>query len=51
MLGERGKVLLGVIDQASHALCAVVSIIMKVTIGKYGVVTLVSLAHLMAASI
>ena len=60
MLGERGKVLLGVIDQASHALFAVVSIIMKAapigafgamafTIGKYGVVTLVSLAHLMAA--
>src|SRR6201997_2753945 len=60
MLGERGKVLLGVIDQASHALFAVVSIIMKAapigafgamafTIGKYGVVTLVSLAHLLAA--
>ena len=60
MLGERGKVLLGVIDQVSHALFAVVSIIMKAapigafgamafTIGKYGVVTLVSLAHLMAA--
>ena len=59
-LGERGKVLLGVIDQASHALFAVVGIIMKVapigafgamafTIGKYGVATLVSLAHLMVA--
>src|SRR5436190_9488025 len=60
MLGERGKALLGVIDQASHALFAVVGIIMKVapigafgamafTIGKYGVATLVSLAQLMAA--
>src|SRR4051794_21646178 len=29
-LGERGKVLLGVIDQASHALFAVVGIIMRV---------------------
>ena len=46
-LGERGKTLLGVIDQASHALFGVVGIIMKVapigafgamafTIGKYG---------------
>jgi aerobic C4-dicarboxylate transport protein len=53
-------VLLGVIDQASHALFAVVGIIMKAaplgafgamafTIGKYGVATLVSLAHLMIA--
>src|SRR6476660_4591 len=60
MLGERGQVLLVVIDQASHALFAVVGIIMKAaplgafgamafTIGKYGVATLVSLAHLMAA--
>src|SRR3954463_4312018 len=59
-LGERGKALLNVIDQASHALFAVVGIIMKVapigafgamafTIGKYGVATLVSLAHLMVA--
>ena len=59
-LGERGKALLGVIDQASHALFAVVGIIMKVapigafgamafTIGKYGVATLLSLAHLMIA--
>jgi aerobic C4-dicarboxylate transport protein len=59
-LGERGKVLLGVIDQASHALFGAVGIIMKVapigafgamafTIGKYGVVTLLSLAKLMAA--
>ena len=29
-LGERGQALLGVIDQASHALFAVVGIIMKV---------------------
>jgi aerobic C4-dicarboxylate transport protein len=59
-LGERGKVLLGVIDQASHALFGVVGIIMKVaplgafgamafTIGKYGVATLLSLAQLMLA--
>ncbi len=59
-LGERGKVLLGVIDQASHALFGVVGIIMKVapigafgamafTIGKYGVATLLSLAKLMVA--
>ena len=60
MLGARGQLLLGVIDQASHALFAVVGIIMKAaplgafgamafTIGKYGVATLVSLAHLMIA--
>jgi aerobic C4-dicarboxylate transport protein len=60
MLGARGELLLGVIDQASHALFAVVGIIMKAaplgafgamafTIGKYGVATLVSLAHLMIA--
>ena len=59
-LGERGKLLLGVIDQASHALFGVVGIIMKVapigafgamafTIGKYGIVTLLSLAKLMVA--
>ncbi len=59
-LGERGKVLLGVIDQVSHALFGVVGIIMKVapigafgamafTIGKYGVATLFSLAKLMIA--
>jgi aerobic C4-dicarboxylate transport protein len=59
-LGDRGKLLLGVIDQAGHALFGVVGIIMKVapigafgamafTIGKYGVVTLLSLAKLMAA--
>ncbi|MEJ0075575.1 MAG: dicarboxylate/amino acid:cation symporter [Alphaproteobacteria bacterium] len=59
-LGERGKALLNVIDQASYALFGVVSIIMKVapigafgamafTIGKYGVGTLWSLAWLMFA--
>jgi aerobic C4-dicarboxylate transport protein len=59
-LGQRGQALLGVIDQASHALFGVVGIIMKVaplgafgamafTIGKYGLSTLVSLAHLMIA--
>src|SRR5258708_29091221 len=59
-LGERGKALLNVIDQASYALFGVVGIIMKVapigafgamafTIGKYGVATLLSLAKLMAA--
>jgi aerobic C4-dicarboxylate transport protein len=60
MLGERGKMVLGVIDQAGHALFAVVGIIMKAapigafgamafTIGKYGVATLFSLAQLMIA--
>src|SRR3954467_12971380 len=59
-LGERGKSLLNVIDQASYALFGVVGIIMKVapigafgamafTIGKYGIVTLLSLAQLMLA--
>src|SRR5437016_4340803 len=58
-LGERGKSLLNVIDQASYALFGVVGIIMKVapigafgamafTIGKYGVATLLSLGALMA---
>src|SRR5881227_1553904 len=57
-LGERGKSLLNVIDQASYALFGVVGIIMKVapigafgamafTIGKYGVATLLSLAQLL----
>src|SRR6185503_4890052 len=57
-LGQRGQALVGVIDQASHAFFGVVAIIMKVaplgafgamafTIGKYGLMTLVSLAHLM----
>jgi aerobic C4-dicarboxylate transport protein len=59
-LGERGKLLLGVIDQTSHALFGIVGIIMKVaplgafgamsfTIGKYGVATLLLLAKLMLA--
>jgi aerobic C4-dicarboxylate transport protein len=59
-LGQRGQALLGVIDQASHALFGVVGIIMKVaplgafgamafTIGKYGVGTLTSLAQLMVS--
>jgi aerobic C4-dicarboxylate transport protein len=59
-LGERGKSLLNVIDQASYALFGVVGIIMKVapigafgamafTIGKYGLATLLSLAQLMIA--
>ena len=60
MLGERGKPLLGVIDQAAHALFGIVGIIMKAaplgafgamafTIGKYGVATLLSLGQLMVA--
>ena len=59
-LGERGKVLLSVIEQASQALFGVVGVIMKVapigafgamafTIGRYGLVTLLSLGQLMAA--
>jgi len=59
-LGERGRVLLGVIDQASYALFGVVGIIMKVaplgafgamafTIGTYGIGTLFSLGKLMVA--
>ena len=59
-LGARGKALLGVIDEAGHALFGVVGIIMKFapigafgamafTIGKYGIATLLSLAKLMAA--
>jgi aerobic C4-dicarboxylate transport protein len=60
LLGERGKPLLNLIDIVSHALFGVVGIIMRVaplgafgamafTIGKYGVGSLVSLGHLMAA--
>ena len=59
-LGERGKALLNVIDQASHALFGVVGIVMKAaplgafgamsfTIGRYGIVTLLSLGQLMAS--
>ena len=58
-LGERGKLLLGVIDEASHAFFGVVGIIMKAapirafgamafTIGKYGVASLLQLGQLMA---
>jgi aerobic C4-dicarboxylate transport protein len=57
-LGERGKPLLGIIDQAAHVFFGIVGIIMKVapigafgamafTIGKYGLGTLVSLGSLM----
>ena len=60
LLGECGKPLLNLIDIVSHALFGVVGIIMRVaplgafdamafTIGKYGVGSLVSLGHLMAA--
>src|SRR4249920_123954 len=57
MLGARGQVLLGVIDQASHAMFAVIGIIMKAaplgafgamafTIGKYGAGSLGNLLDL-----
>ena len=57
-LGERGKPLLHIIDQAAHVFFGIVGIIMKVaplgafgamafTIGKYGVGSLVSLGALM----
>src|SRR5438874_4249163 len=60
MLGERGKPVLEFIDTVSHALFNIVGIIMRVaplgafgamafTIGKYGLGTLLSLGHLMAA--
>jgi len=59
LYGEKGKPLLNIIDQASHALFGVVGIIMSVapigafgamafTIGKYGVGSLASLGKLMA---
>ncbi len=59
-LGERGKMLLGVIDQTSHALFGVVRLIMvfapigafgamAFTIGKFGITALLSLGQLMAA--
>ena len=59
-LGERGKPLLGIIDQTAHVFFKIVGIVMKVapigafgamafTIGKYGVGTLVSLGQLMLA--
>jgi aerobic C4-dicarboxylate transport protein len=60
LLGERGKPVLNLIDIISHALFGIVGIIMRVaplgafgamafTIGKYGLGSLVSLGHLMAA--
>ena len=58
-LGERGKPLLDIIDQAAHVFFGIVGIVMKVaplgafgamafTIGKYGIGTLLSLGKLMA---
>ena len=60
MMGERGKPVIALINAVSHGLFNVVGIIMRVaplgafgamafTIGKYGVVTLLSLGKLMAA--
>ncbi len=59
-LGEKGAPVLKLIDDLSHIMFAIVGIIMRVapigafgamafTIGKYGIVTLVSLGQLMAA--
>jgi len=59
-LGERGKPLLGIIDQTAHVFFKIVGIVMRVapigafgamafTIGKYGVGTLLSLGQLMLA--
>ena len=59
-LGERGKLLLNIIDQAAHTFFGIVGIVMKAaplgafgamafTIGKYGIATLLSLGKLMAA--
>ncbi|MYM22483.1 C4-dicarboxylate transporter DctA [Duganella sp. FT135W] len=58
LLGERGKPLVKLIDDASHAIFGVVNIVMKVapigafgamafTIGKYGIKSLLPLASLM----
>jgi aerobic C4-dicarboxylate transport protein len=60
MMGERGKPVIALINAVSHGLFNVVGIIMRAapigafgamafTIGKYGVVTLLSLGKLMAA--
>jgi len=60
LLGERGRPVLNLIDIVSHALFGIVGIIMRVaplgafgamafTIGRYGLGTLTSLGHLMAA--
>ena len=59
-LGERGKAILGIIDEATHVFFGVVGIVMKAaplgalgamafTIGRYGIVTLLSLGQLMAS--
>jgi aerobic C4-dicarboxylate transport protein len=59
-LGDRGRPLLGIIDQTAHVFFRIVGIVMKVapigafgamafTIGRYGVGTLLSLGQLMAA--
>jgi aerobic C4-dicarboxylate transport protein len=59
-LGEKGKPLLGIIDQTAHVFFKIVGIVMKVapigafgamafTIGKYGVGSLVSLGQMMLA--
>ncbi|WP_207477989.1 dicarboxylate/amino acid:cation symporter [Arenibaculum pallidiluteum] len=59
-LGERGKPLLGIIDQTAHVFFKIVGIVMRVapigafgamafTIGRYGIDTLFSLGQLMAA--
>ncbi|UEM05466.1 dicarboxylate/amino acid:cation symporter [Skermanella rosea] len=59
-LGEKGKPLLGIIDQSAHVFFKIVGIVMKVapigafgamafTIGKYGVGSLLSLGQLMLA--
>jgi aerobic C4-dicarboxylate transport protein len=56
--GEKGRTLVKVLDEATHALFGVIGIIMRLapigafgamafTIGKYGIGTLVSLGHLM----
>jgi aerobic C4-dicarboxylate transport protein len=58
-LGERGKPLLGIIDQVAHTFFGVVGMVMKLapigafgamafTIGKFGIATLLSLGKLMA---
>jgi aerobic C4-dicarboxylate transport protein len=58
--GEKGRTLVKVLDEATHALFGVIGIIMRLapigafgamafTIGRYGIGTLVSLGHLMLA--
>jgi aerobic C4-dicarboxylate transport protein len=59
-LGDRGRPLLGIIDQTAHVFFRIVAIVMRVaplgafgamafTIGKFGIGTLLSLGKLMAA--